>query len=269
MKTAVDDAMINVVSDGSGEPVVLLAGFPYTQKIWDTQVKTLSQTHRLIRCDLRGIGESSVPLGPYLLETLAGDVAAVLDALHLDRVNLVGHSLGGYVALAFCRMFPERISRLILVCSRISADTPAIACGREQLADRVEIEGIEPLIETYLPRQFAPETQQRDPSAIACARSIMAGLDPVGVAAMLRGMAARVGCEDIAEDLLIPVTVIAGAHDVVVPLEESAAMAAAFPNGRLVVMEESAHVPMLEEPALFGERLSDALRSPLGSAGTG
>lgn len=267
MRVAVDGATINVASDGSGDAIVLLHGFPYTQKLWDAQAKTLAQTYRAIRPDLRGAGESSVPPGPYLMETLAGDLAALLDALRLERVSIVGHSLGGYVALAFCRMFRERVTRLILVCSRLAADTPAVARDREALADRIEVEGIQPVIEAYLPRQFAPGTEERNALAVGSARSLMEGLDPLGAAAMLRGMAARVSSEDIAEDLTMPVTVVAGAADVVVPLAEARAMVAAFPNGRLELMERSAHAPMLDEPERFCARLIAALEHR--SAGTG
>ncbi|MEO6912633.1 MAG: alpha/beta hydrolase [Candidatus Baltobacteraceae bacterium] len=258
-KVPVDDATINVVSEGSGDAIVLLHGFPYTQKLWDVQAKMLAQTYRVVRPDLRGMGESSVPSGPYLMETLAGDLAATLDALALERVSIVGHSLGGYVALAFCRMFAERVSRLILVCSRLAADTPATARGREALADRIEVEGIQPAIDAYLPRQFAPGIEKRNAQAVATARSLMEGLDPLGTASMLRGMAARVSSEDIAEDLMMPVTVIAGVADVVVPLKESEAIAGAFSDGRLERMEQSAHVPMLEEPEHFAARLIAAL----------
>ncbi|HLI95248.1 MAG TPA: alpha/beta fold hydrolase, partial [Candidatus Baltobacteraceae bacterium] len=98
------------MSEGSGDPIVLIHGFPVTRDVWDAQAARLASRMRVIRPDLRGMGRSSVPDGPYLMETLAGDVAAVLDALGIDRACIVGHSLGGYVAMAFCRMYSERVT---------------------------------------------------------------------------------------------------------------------------------------------------------------
>src|SRR5690242_21925192 len=122
MRVPADDATIDVLTEGSGDPIVLIHGFPLTREVWDAQAAQLAQRSRVIRPDLRGMGASSVPEGPYLMETLAGDVAAVLDALGMERASIVGHSMGGYVAMAFCRMYAERVTRLALVCSRLAAD---------------------------------------------------------------------------------------------------------------------------------------------------
>ncbi len=131
MRIQVDDATIDVSSDGSGDPIVLIHGFPLTREVWDSQAAQLAAHARVIRPDMRGCGRSSAPEGPYLMETLAGDVAAILDAIGVERAAIVGHSMGGYVAMAFCRMYAERVTRLGLVCSRLAADTPQAAKDRE------------------------------------------------------------------------------------------------------------------------------------------
>ncbi len=117
-----DGARIDVRVDGTQRRarVVLIHGFPLTREIWDAQADALAQRYRVVRPDLRGTGKSSAPEGPYLMERLAADVAALLDALGIERVAIAGHSMGGYVALAFARMFTERVSRLALVCSRLA-----------------------------------------------------------------------------------------------------------------------------------------------------
>ena len=254
-----DGARIDASVDGrkDSRPVILIHGFPFSRAIWDSQSDALTVIAYAIRPDLRGAGTSSVPGGPYLMETLAGDIAALADALGIERVTLVGHSMGGYVALAFARMFTERVERLALVASRLSADTTEQAAARRELAARVEREGgIEAAVAAYLPRLFAPESLQRS-EVVERAYAIARQNDPVGAAAALRGMALRTSSEDIAEDLDVPVLIVAGARDQVVPLQESRAMAERFPQGRLVICDASGHLPMLEEP----ERVSDALVS--------
>src|SRR6185437_12608597 len=129
-----DGTRVDVRIDGeSGAPIVLIAGFPLTREIWNAQADSLSRTHRVIRPELRGVGNSSVPHGPYLMEVLASDVAIALDALGIERTAIAGHSLGGYVALAFARMFSERVTHLALVCSRLAADAPQRAAARAAL----------------------------------------------------------------------------------------------------------------------------------------
>jgi 3-oxoadipate enol-lactonase len=261
MRVPVDDATIDVLSEGSGDPIVLIHGFPLAREVWDAQAAQLAQHVRVIRPDLRGMGASSVPDGPYLMETLAGDVAAVLDALGIDRAAIVGHSLGGYVAMAFCRMYTERVTRLALVCSKLAADSPEAARGREDLADRAEREDrIDAIVDSYIPRLFARSSLENRSPAVNRARTI-ARKNPVkGAAAMLRGMAQRVDADDIAEELQMPVLIVAGAWDQVVGLSEAEQMRRAFPRADLRVMGHSGHLPMLEEPEALGEALTTFLR---------
>lgn len=246
-----DGARVDVRVDGSGgTAIVLIAGFPLARDIWDAQAETLARTHRTIRPDLRGMGKSSVPDGPYLMEVLAADVAAALDALGIERAAIAGHSLGGYVALAFARMFAERVSHLALVCSRLAADSPERVVARRELADRVERDGtVRALVDAYAPALTAPQSVRERPDVVARVREMAGRVDPKAAASMLRGMALRVGADDIAGDLDVPVAVIAGACDALIPMEEANAIARAFPRGRLIVCETSGHVPMLEEPA--------------------
>lgn len=256
-----DGARVDVRIDGAnGDPIVLLAGFPLTRDIWDSCIESLARSHRVVRPDLRGVGASSVPDGPYLMDLLAADVAATLDALGIERATIVGHSVGGYVALAFARMFTERIARFGLVCSRLAADTPDQAAARQQLADRVELEQtIEPVIEAYLPRLFAPQTPGEQPELFESACAIARRSDPRGAAALLRGMALRNAADDIAPDLKMPMVMVAGAADAVIAVEEARAIAAAFPRGRLYLSQRSGHLPMLEEPGAVTEALEQLL----------
>ena len=253
------DARIDVEVSGSGDAtLVLIHGFPLSQEIWDAQVRALAERARVVTMDLRGMGRSSVVDGPYLMESLAGDVAAVLDALGVERASLAGHSLGGYVALAFARMYVERLDRLALVASRIVADTPERAAHRFELADDAERSGSSArIIDEFRNATLSAKTRHERPEIVEKFEKIAKKNDVRGLAAMLRGMALRDSAEDIAGDLTMPVLVLAGAEDPLVPPEEAKRTAAAFPAGRLVVLPGCGHVPMLEQP----DQLSASLLS--------
>jgi pimeloyl-ACP methyl ester carboxylesterase len=237
----------------------LLHGFPLSKELWDAQAAALEASARVIRFDLRGLGSTTVTAGPYLMEQLAGDVADILDALDVERAVLAGHSLGGYVALAFFRMFAERCAGLGLVTSRFSADTPEQAAGRIALADRAEREGMAPVVEAFLPRLFPPDFVRRDPGAVARVREMIERTDPRGAAATLRGMAARVPSDDLFEEMTLPVALIAGTQDAIISLDETRAAARSLGDVTLEELE-CGHMPQCEAP----EALSAALRRLVG-----
>ncbi|WP_395298337.1 alpha/beta fold hydrolase [Kitasatospora hibisci] len=105
----------HVAEAGSGEPVLLLHGFPQHWYAWRRVIPELAEGYRLICLDLRGCGWTDAPRGGYDSEGLAGDVLAVLDALGLDRVHLIGHETGGWLGFRLCLAAPGRFSRFLAV----------------------------------------------------------------------------------------------------------------------------------------------------------
>ena len=245
-----DGARIDARIDGRRHEcaVVLIHGFPFTHAIWDSQANALAQTFCVLMPDLRGAGKSSAPEGPYLMERLAADIAALLDVLGIESAAVIGHSMGGYVALAFARMFTERVKQLGLIASRLRADTPAEAAARRELAARVDRAGsIEPVIEAYLPRLLAAQTLAGGPEIVERAYAIARQNTAAGAAAALRGMALRAPSDDIAEDLGVPMLMVAGGSDQTLPIAEARADVGRFARGQLAVCNASGHLPMLEE----------------------
>jgi len=255
-------------SGGRGVPLVLLHGFPLDATIWDDVAARLAARGvRTLRVDLRGAGGSEPGEGPALMESLAGDVAGVLDALDVERAALAGHSIGGYVALAFFRMYAERVAGLALVASHVNADARAdspdpvqreLAAGRAALADRLERENsMDAAIASYLPKYFAPHVYRDDPALVERARGIMARQSPAGAAELIRGMAQRVDAHDLLEDVAVPALILAGAEDVYLTPESLRATAAAIDGAEFLALERVGHAPMLEAP----EATADALAS--------
>ncbi|GAC1305041.1 MAG: alpha/beta fold hydrolase [Vulcanimicrobiaceae bacterium] len=248
MQLTIDDARFDVLDEGRGTALVLLHGFPLAKEAWDEQAVALAAYARVIRIDLRGLGRSSVTDGPYLMETLAGDVASVLDALHVERAIIAGHSLGGYVAFAFYRLFTERCLGLGIVASRAAADDLAAAAAREALAARAEAEGMLPVTDAFVARYFAPEVYRDRPDLVKRARDMCGRTDPRGAAAMLRGIAERVCAEDLFAEIDVPVRIVAGERDAIVDMAQATAMAAGIRGATLDVVP-CGHFPPWEAPA--------------------
>ena len=263
MQYTLDDARFDVLDRGSGPAIVLLHGFPLAKETWDAQATALEARARVVRFDLRGLGTTDATPGPYLMEALASDVAGILDALGIERAVVAGHSLGGYVAFAFYRLFAERCAGLGIVGSRASADDAATAAARYDLADRAERDGMGPVADAFLPRYFAPETYRDRPGLVERARAIVAATKPGGAAAMLRGMAARVSSDDLFDEIAVPVRVIAGEHDAFVTVDALRTISDGIRGAALDVLP-CGHFPQYEAP----DDLTRSLDALLGDAAT-
>src|SRR5438552_15808002 len=148
---------------GQGMPLVLLHGFPLSSAIWHEQQQQLSDGFRVITPDLRGHGRSPAPAGVYEMEVMARDVLALLDKLLIKKAVIMGHSMGGYVALAAWRLAPERFLTLGLIASQAGADTEEARQGRYKMADKVAADGSKVMAEAMLPRLFAPNLPAEAP----------------------------------------------------------------------------------------------------------
>jgi len=264
---AIDAGKLAYADDGTGNAVVLIHGFLLDHSIWDGIVPRLAKRARVLRPDVRGLGASSVTPGPYLIETLAADIAALLDAKGIARATLVGHSLGGYIALAFFRMYRERVAALSLVGSRFSPDSEELARERYALADRAEREGIAPVVERFLPRLFAPSVYADNPTLVAQTKALTERTAPRGAAALLRGAAVRVDSRDLVEDIDVPFLMSIGAEDAIMDPAEAESVTQRIPTGRMQLLRGVGHMPMLEAGDQLGAALFELVESAGKSAG--
>lgn len=125
----VNGIKIHVRVGGKGPAVVLLHGFGETGDMWAPMAADLARDHRVIVPDLRGLGLSSKPAGGFDKKTQAGDVAGLLDALQVDRADLVTHDIGNMVGFAFAALHPDRVRRFVL----IDAPVPGVGPWEEIL----------------------------------------------------------------------------------------------------------------------------------------
>ena len=261
MRVQVNGIYLGYEEWGAGEPVVLLHAFPCNRSMWAPQINTLVQGHRfrVIIPDFRGFGESDVPEGPYLMETLADDIAALLNELEIEECVLGGFSMGGYAAFAFYRAYSNRVRALILADTRPQADTPEGRAAREETAQLAAREGSQVVAERYLPRMLTAETLQDPTGTTARLRAMMEAAPPAGIAGALRGMALRPDSTDLLAQIHCPTLILAGEEDGIVPPADAAFMAERIPNARLVTIRRAAHLANMERPEAFNRALVNFL----------
>lgn len=235
---------------GSGAPMVLLHGFPLDHHLWDDVAPLLSETFELIIPDLRGFGESSTVDSFYTMEDFAADIEALLDQLQIQKAAIVGHSMGGYVALAFAHLYPERVTGLGLVSSQVLADAPDRKEGRYKSAAEVADKGIGSVVAAMTPK-FTSDSRLQE-----FAKQSMEKQQPAAYIGALKAMAERVDSTSLLSSFNFPVVIVHGEADSLIPIDRAREVKAAIPRAHLVEVSGAGHMPMMESP----EQTADALK---------
>ena len=231
---------------GEGFPVVLVHGFTGSKEDWLFVAPALARDFRPISYDQRGHGESSKPSGrhSYSFEVLAGDLAALLDALHIERCHLVGHSLGGVVVQRYLIAHgTSRVERVVLT------DSTYVGSRSRELEDRsraAEQGGMAAVLAADQAEQAPNPALEAMPEVAKFMRDRLLGMSPDAFCSLADEM---IGMEDI-RPLLgaveVPVLVVCGANDKRTPPPVNRALARAFPRGRYAEVAYAAHTPQFE-----------------------
>ena len=248
-KIKINDIELAYVRRGKGTPLVLLHGFPLDHHLWDNVSSLLEDKFDLILPDLRGFGESTTVNSPYSMDDYASDIAGLLDKMGIQKAAIVGHSMGGYVALAFARLYPERVSGLALISSQVLADPPDRKEGRYKSAADVAEKGIGGVVEA-MTSKFTSDARLQ-----AIARSIMEKQKPDAYIGALKAMAERPDSTSLLSAFKFPVVVVHGEADALIPVARAREVKAAVPDLHYVELKDTGHVPMLEAARETAEAL--------------
>ncbi|HEX8992232.1 MAG TPA: alpha/beta hydrolase [Anaerolineales bacterium] len=245
----IDGINLAYVRRGRGMPLVLIHGYPLDHSIWDDLAPLLEGDFELIIPDLRGFGQSDVMEADDSMLDYARDIAGVLTRLRIQKAFLAGHSMGGYVAMAFAREYEERVSGLAMVASQTAADTQERKEGRRATARQVLQEGVGVVVDAMAPKLSADGRVQQ------FVRALIPMQPPLGIAAALTAMADRPDSSEIFAGFPFPVTVVHGDADALIPVERAREMKAALPSAHYVELHGVGHMPMMENPAGVAEAL--------------
>jgi len=245
------------VDGTAGKPWLILSNsLAADLTMWDDQIGLLTRTHRVIRYDTRGHGQSDAPAGPYDFAMLVADMVAVLDHFGAQKADVLGLSLGGMTALGLGLAHPGRVLRLVVCDARADAPAPFVSSWDDRIA-AITANGMQAIVNGTLVRWFTPGC----PVAVTQRAAAMILATPaagyIGCAHALKGL-------DYLKDLGAmqpPVLYICGAEDLGAPKEAMAAMAAATPQASLTILPGLAHVPNMEDPAAFGAALQPWLEA--------
>jgi pimeloyl-ACP methyl ester carboxylesterase len=255
---------------GSGPPILLIHGVTSSSATWEQVGPLLARNHTVLAPDLLGHGQSAKPRGDYSMGAFASGVRDLVVALEIEPATVVGHSLGGGVAMQYTYQFPERSRRLALVSSGglgrqvhgflraatlpgsevvlpLLAGTRALAAGRAvgRALDRLGVQLGTDAME--IARGHAslgdPETRA------AFVQTLRASIEPAGQRVS--------GTDRLYLATQLPLLIIWGSHDRVIPIGHGRRAQALVPGSRLEEFQRSGHFPHLDEPQRFVTTLED------------
>ncbi len=251
----VNGTMLYYREAGEGRLAVFIHGFPLDHSVWLDQLSGLAHVRRCVAVDLRGFGRSDPVVESSLsMEVFADDVAALIEALGSDQADVVGISMGGYVALALWELRPNLVRTLSLLDTRASADSEEAAEARRELVDRLLDEGRGGVAASLVSSMLGPR-----PAALVRARvrSMIEGTRYETMVAALDGMRSRPDRSGTLPSIGVPTLVAGGEHDGLTPPAVIRAMAEQIPGARTVVVRDAGHLPPIERPSSTNEALME------------
>lgn len=249
---------------GKGKPVVLLHGFAEDGNIWNKQIKALKEKYLLIIPDLPGSGESEMLDGKCTLEDYAEVIKAIADEVIFkekkeNQFCLIGHSMGGYIALAFVEKFGELLNSFGLFHSSAFADTEEKISVRKKGIAFIKKNGTEAFLKTSIPNLFSEETQKEKPEVIAQLFDIAKNISPEALIQYYEAMILRPDRTGGLRTFGKPVLFIIGKYDASVPLQTSLQQCYLPAVSSVNILQHSAHMGMWEEEELANNYLKEFL----------
>jgi 3-oxoadipate enol-lactonase len=237
---------------GSGPPLLLIHGLGYARWGWEPVVEPLSHLFDVLLFDNRGIGESGAPPGPYTTAELAGDALQVLDEAGVERAHVVGTSLGGMVAQELSLATPERVDRLVLVCT-----LPGGARSFPMPEQTVRLMEARASLREYVENSLVPDPQPELVDRILEHR--VATAQPYEPWAAQAAAGAGFDAYDRLPGLTTPTLVIHGDGDTVVDPRNADLLGELIPNARVKIYPGCGHLLMWQQPELFARDLEEFL----------
>jgi len=235
-----DDAPVVVLSNSLGA----------TRGMWDPQVPGLAERYRVVTYDARGHGESPAPAGPYTLDDLTDDLVALLDEVGAQRAHVAGLSLGGMTAMRLAVRDPDRLDRLVLLCTSAKPDPQPFV----ERAAAVRSGGTAPLAPAVAARWLTPEYAAEHPDLVAKLEAMIAGADDEGYANCCEVVASVDLRADLA-GIAAPTLVVAGRQDLALPPAHQQLIADSIPGAELLTVSPGAHLANLEQTLEITEAL--------------
>lgn len=246
---------------GSGQPLVLIAGLASDSQSWQPVVQGLAEHFQIIIFDNRGIGRTCYPEDNFDIATLARDTVALLDALKIDRANILGHSMGGCIAQKIAAENPTRVRKLILVNTFAAVPQKSRPLFDDLLKILDSGTNYELFIREFFQLIFTREYLQCKKALEAAVTYAVRYPYPVMPEGFRRQLVALNGfdAKDLLSRITAPTLIMAGKEDILVGVDEAKALAEKIPSAKTLYVEKAGHAFQIEQPDFFVKNTVDFL----------
>jgi pimeloyl-ACP methyl ester carboxylesterase len=233
--------------EGNGTAIVLIHGYLETGEIWNSFARKLAKKFRIITVDLPGHGNSDIYDDVHTMEFLATAINGLLKAIGVEKTFLTGHSLGGYITLAFLELFPERLLGYCLFHSHPFADTYEVLQKREREIHIVKVGKKFLMYPDNVKRMYADRNIEKFSSALERSKKIASEIRAEGIIAVLKGMMIRPSRLSLMETGRVPCLWILGSMDNYIPCEAIREKVILPSNTEVIILNNSGHLGFIEE----------------------
>jgi pimeloyl-ACP methyl ester carboxylesterase len=251
-----EDGKIHYYDEGKGDAIVLIHGYLESAEIWRGLTDKLSKKFRVLSIDLPGHGLSDIYSKPYSMEFMANGIKEMLDTLCIERVFLTGHSLGGYVTLAFLELYSERLKGYCLLHSHPFADTPEALEKREREIRIVTAGKKDLMYPDNVARMFADKNLDKFSESLLNSREIASRIPAAGIISVLQGMIARPSRLSYMEEGSVPCLWILGSMDNYISCDDIQKRVNLPANAEVAILKNSGHLGFIEEKELTVELIT-------------
>jgi pimeloyl-ACP methyl ester carboxylesterase len=242
---------------GQGTALVLIHGFGEDSSIWENLVAPLAENYRLIIPDIPGSGLSAPLEDSPSIEDFAEAVKAILQKEDIITCTMLGHSMGGYIALAFAEKYPAFLNGLGLIHSTAFADSDEKKLARAKSIDFIRANGAYSFLKTSIPGLFSSAFASSHPSVIAALAKKAAGFSAATIIDYYKAMINRPDRSAVLASLEKPVLFTAGIYDNAIPFGQSLRQFHLPVQGHIHILRHSAHMGMLEEITATSKAIAD------------
>jgi pimeloyl-ACP methyl ester carboxylesterase len=234
---------------GRGLPIIFLHGYCETSFIWRDFKNHLARRNRVITIDLPGFGKSPRINYAFSLKDVAAEIKQLLDDKKVSSSVMIGHSLGGYIGLAFAKQFPFALKGLGLFHSNVFADPTDKKENRTKLIEFIKSNGVKPFIKTFVPSLFYEKHRRNYDEVIDELSNAAEKTSPEMVMEYARAMRDRESSVEFIKRFRKPVMFIIGENDQSIPLKKSLEQAVMPANSHVLRLKEVGHMGMFENPS--------------------
>ncbi|MEW6653405.1 MAG: alpha/beta hydrolase [Bacteroidota bacterium] len=259
MKSVINGIAVNRFGQPSNKPVVFIHGFPYDYTMWHNQIEFLKQEYFCVAYDVRGLGESEVGGGQYMLEHFVDDLLSVVKELELIKPILCGISMGGYIALRAVERNQELFGGLILCDTKSEADNDNAKLTRANNIKMINEEGLVKFTEMFVTNCFADETPKQNEKMFQSTLYKSQQNTTLGVKGCIIAILSRTDTTNFLPSINLPTLLICGSFDKLTPPPVMRAMAEKIPNSEFASIPFAGHMPPLENPDCLNDLIKGFL----------